>query len=51
MVTATDAAGNPTQRSNFEFYYTLSRQAKTQEATVSVKRAYLNQQGQAIGHP
>lgn len=31
IVTATDAAGNPTKRSNFEYFYTLSSQSKTEE--------------------
>ena len=38
MVTATDAAGNPTKRSNFEFYYTLMREPKSQKVSISVKR-------------
>lgn len=33
IVTATDNAGNPTQRSNFEFFYTLTREARTAEVT------------------
>jgi hypothetical protein len=43
IVTATDAAGNPTKRSNFEFFYTLSRQDKEQEASVGVSRVMLSQ--------
>ena len=31
IVTVTDAAGNPTKRSNFEFFYTLSLQSKTED--------------------
>ena len=31
IVTATDAAGNPTKRSNFEYFYTLAFQSKTEE--------------------
>lgn len=42
IVTVTDAAGNATKRSNFEFYYTLSRQDKEQESSVSVSRVMLN---------
>jgi hypothetical protein len=38
IVTATDAAGNPTQRSNFEFFYTLSRQDKEQEVSSGISR-------------
>jgi len=30
IVTATDAAGNPTKLSNFEFFYTLSGQSNRQ---------------------
>jgi|GEM_PF-4068961 len=41
IVTATDAAGNPTQRSNFEFFYILSRQDKEQEVSSSVNRITL----------
>jgi len=41
IVTATDAAGNPTQRSNFEFFYTLSRQDKQQEVSSSISRIAL----------
>ncbi len=41
IVTATDPAGNPTQRSNFEFFYTLSRQDKQQEVSSSVNRITL----------
>lgn len=51
MVTATDPAGNPTKRSNFEFYYTLTREAKTQEVSVTKKRVMLDQQGHVIGRP
>ena len=43
IVTATDAAGNPTQRSNFEFFYTLSRQDKEQEVSSSVNRITLGE--------
>jgi hypothetical protein len=43
IVTATDAAGNPTQRSNFEFFYTLSRQDKQQEVSSSVNRITLGE--------
>jgi hypothetical protein len=50
MVTATDAAGNPTQRSNFEFYYTLSKQAKTENAPITIRRVYVNQAGQVVGN-
>ena len=42
IVTATDAAGNPTQRSNFEFFYTLSRDNKEQEAPIQVTRVMLS---------
>ena len=48
IVTATDQAGNPTKRSNFEFFYTLSRQSKTQEASISIRRVSLNQTGAAL---
>jgi hypothetical protein len=48
IVTATDAAGNPTKRSNFEFFYTLSRQSKTQEAPITVKRVFLNPNAAAV---
>jgi len=48
IVTATDAAGNPTQRSNFEFFYTLSRQDKEQEASVKVSRVMLNRGAAAL---
>jgi hypothetical protein len=48
IVTATDAAGNPTKRSNFEFFYTFSRQTKTQEAPTGVRRISLNQVGAAL---
>ena len=50
MVTATDAAGNPTKRSNFEFYYTLSRQDKTESVPVTVRRVMLDQNGRVIGN-
>lgn len=46
MTTATDQAGNPTQRSNFEFYYTLNRESKTQELPITVKRVFLNERGE-----
>jgi hypothetical protein len=49
IVTATDQAGNPTQRSNFEFYYTLSRESKTMEAPIAIRRVYLNGSGELIG--
>ncbi len=42
IVTATDPAGNPTQRSNFEFFYTLSRQDKEQEVSSSINRIMLS---------
>ncbi|HXJ56241.1 MAG TPA: hypothetical protein VNU68_06215 [Verrucomicrobiae bacterium] len=44
IVTATDAAGNPTQRSNFEFFYTFSRENKEQEVFVRINRVMLSQQ-------
>lgn len=43
IVTATDAAGNPTQRSNFEFFYTLSYQDKQKEVSSSVNRITLGE--------
>jgi hypothetical protein len=43
IVTATDPAGNPTQRSNFEFFFTLSRQDKEQEVSSSVNRITLGE--------
>ncbi len=43
IVTATDPAGNPTQRSNFEFFYTLSYQNKQKEASSSVTRITLGE--------
>jgi hypothetical protein len=51
MVTATDAAGNPTKRTNFEFYYTLSRQQKSQDMPVTVRRVMLDPSGHIIGSP
>jgi hypothetical protein len=42
IVTETDAAGNPTKRSNFEFYYTLSQEAKTENVSPRVQRVTLN---------
>jgi hypothetical protein len=48
IVTATDQAGNPTQRSNFEFFYTFSRQSKTQEAPIVARRIYLDESGQVV---
>jgi len=43
IVTATDAAGNPTKRSNFEFYYTLSREDKTLEVpSPTPKKVYVS---------
>lgn len=51
MVTATDPAGNPTKRTNFEFYYTLSRQDKSQDVPVTVRRVMLDQSGHIIGSP
>lgn len=38
IVTETDAAGNATKRSNFEWFYTLSIQAKTEELPVPQKK-------------
>lgn len=43
IVTATDAAGNPTKRSNFEFFHTLSRETKTQEVATSIRRVNLSE--------
>lgn len=51
MVTGTDAAGNPNKKSNFEFYYTLSRQQKTVQMPVITKRVMLDQSGRIIGRP
>ncbi len=42
IITETDAAGNPTRRSNFEFFYTLSHEAKTQEASITTRSVGLN---------
>jgi hypothetical protein len=43
VVTATDPAGNATKRSNFEFYYTLREEPKTQDVQVFTKQIYLKQ--------
>ena len=48
IVTATDAAGNPTQRSNFEFFYTLTRETKSQEIAETKKQIYLKQNQAAL---
>ncbi len=42
IITETDAAGNPTRRSNFEFYYALTHEARTQEASVVTRSVGLN---------
>lgn len=43
IVTATDPAGNPTQRSNFEFFYTLSREDKEQAVSSNISRIALGE--------
>lgn len=49
VVTATDAAGNPTKRSNFEFYYTLSFQTNVVTAPVVTKHVWLDENNRVIG--
>ena len=44
IVTETDAAGNATKRSNFEFIYSLSKQTKTEDAQIGVRQMSLNPQ-------
>jgi hypothetical protein len=43
VVTATDAAGNPTKRSNFEFLYTISRQEKQDSFPIVRKQVGVSQ--------
>lgn len=43
VVTQTDGAGNATKKSNFEFYYTLSFQSKTETLPVTVKEVHVTQ--------
>ena len=45
VVTATDAAGNPTQRSNFEWYFTVRMEPRTQQADSSVKEITIDENG------
>jgi hypothetical protein len=42
IVTATDGAGNPTQRSNFEFFYTLKREQHDLPTSVITTRVMLS---------
>lgn len=44
IVTETDAAGNATKRSNFEFIYTLSRQSQFKELPTGIKSGYVTEQ-------
>jgi len=51
IVTATDAAGNPTKRSNFEWFYTLSIEHKSQEIPITVRKVYLSEAAALVLHP